>query len=77
MLWHPIETAPKDGRDVLIYACHPEDRAGGEVHVASWNRRDREWLVCGDYRIGDEDDGLEVTHWSDVPPGPFKREGSH
>lgn len=34
MQWQPIETAPKDGTDILVYC----ERAGlGFVHIAFWS----------------------------------------
>ena len=59
--WQPIETAPKNGTDVLIYAR-------GSYAVASWDGQ--EWRDMGD--IGwagmDGSDGNQPTHWMPLTP---------
>lgn len=55
--WQPIETAPKDGRQVLI-AC-PE-----YIHIAFWNG--------ASWDDGDFQDNLGTfwTHWMPLPNPP-------
>lgn len=65
--WQPIETAPRDGRDVLLH--FPEtDEEGDEQIAGYWNC---EWMMTGvqgamvtplDYR--------RPTHWRPMPKGP-------
>lgn len=70
--WRPIETAPKDGTHVDLWA--------GEERVADcrWNISRRRWehWGWGDY------DGMDMvkvdfepTHWIPIPSAPLKEEG--
>lgn len=59
MNWQPIETAPKDGEYILVYA--------GRVTVA--------WFSDGEWLDGMNHDGYEhethsPTHWMPLPPPP-------
>ncbi|MEI3803141.1 DUF551 domain-containing protein [Agrobacterium sp. CCNWLW32] len=61
--WQPIETAPKDGSDVLLSSPNWH----GDVVVGCWSFegwRDRE-----------DSDKLEPTHWMPLPAAPAKQEG--
>ncbi len=63
--WQPIETAPKDGSDVLLSSPNWH----GDVVVGCWSFegwRDRE-----------DSDKLEPTHWMPLPAAPAKQEGGH
>lgn len=63
--WQPIETAPKDGTEVLVY----EPLLGGEINFASWRVSDaytsggtwqtRQWLYTA-----------RPTHWMPIPNTP-------
>jgi hypothetical protein len=70
--WRPIETAPKDGTHVDLWA--------GEERVADcrWNISRSRWehWGWGDY------DGMDMvkvdfepTHWIPIPSAPLKEEG--
>ena len=71
--WRPIETAPRDGTLVLLWA----ESIG--LHVAylhqewSWTkfRVIRTWqaLWC-EKQSGDEDEGIKPTHWMPLPEPP-------
>ena len=60
--WQPIETAPRNGRN--IWAAYPD----GEGHVfqteAWWSAQDHEWQEA----FGCEK--LEPTHWMPLPAPP-------
>lgn len=61
--WQPIESAPKDGSDVLLSSPHWH----GDVVVGCWSFegwRDRE-----------DSDKLEPTHWMPLPAAPENAEG--
>lgn len=61
-MWQPIETAPKDGADVLVYG-------EGSYAVASWNGE--EWRDMGDIGwAGMYGDGNQPTHWMPLPEAP-------
>lgn len=63
--WQPIETAPRDGTEVLVYArvLHPEKWG---VHLepiicAASYHPDAGWCVC---------EIRDVTHWRPLPTPP-------
>jgi hypothetical protein len=73
MNWQPIETAPKDGRPVLLFV--PDLRGDNPDWItARW-----EWSTIehGDWRLiqagsyaGDSDICGDPTHWAALPLGP-------
>jgi hypothetical protein len=67
--WQPIETAPRDGTEVLV-AC-PFDDGSYEMSVASW------WVKSWAARGRDNDVRLPMlildrqpTHWMRLPADP-------
>lgn len=61
--WHPIETAPKDGTDVLLSSPHWH----GDVVVGCWSFEG--------WRDRDDSDKLAPTHWMPLPAAPETEEG--
>ena len=57
--WQPIETAPTDGRLVIVYA-EAHDGLDGFVTAARWHE-DAGWCV---------DELRPVTHWMPLPEPP-------
>lgn len=55
--WQPIETAPKDGTDILVFS--PES---GEMFVAYYKRG--EWFFAVNNTLSC------VSHWRDLPEPP-------
>lgn len=77
--WQPIETAPRDGTQILLCrAWDAEGRAitgdswGLHVQVAAWwgDKEDGEWIV---YCSFPDEPRLffEPTHWMPVPRNPL------
>lgn len=69
--WRKIETAPKDGRDVLLYSEIWEETLGA-VQIASWDR-DEGWIFQSALDIDGLDDDVAdygPTHWMPLPPPP-------
>jgi len=69
-LWQPIETAPKDGTEILVYGIATGELGGvheePEVWKVSWFFKD--WSLCGG-------EGYSVwvdspTHWMPLPEAP-------
>lgn len=71
--WQPIETAPRDGSFVLLWAPDYADRPGlgqwCEV-VAAWSS-DIGTMDDGPGILTDECDG--PTHWAPIPEPPHAR----
>jgi len=69
MDWHPIGTAPKDGRDILLYA--PESPVNGEpVYVAvSWQVIGGSGFWRGGFDSNHEplEAKGEFSHWMPIP----------
>jgi len=62
--WQPIETAPKDGRRILVYA-----ETWPEIAVAEW--RDKGITLEG-WRLHpfNDIDPEPLTHWMPLPEPP-------
>ena len=68
MNWQPIETAPRDGTEILLYVgtlCH-------DYGVAWWNG---EWWEMGSRECAGMKDRFDVefgapTHWMPLPEPP-------
>ena len=54
--WQPIETAPKDGTEILV--VEPD----GEMYVAFWNIYESLWFYGVDLCV--------PTHWMPLPQPP-------
>ena len=63
MRWQPIETAPKDGTEVLMF-CAPD-----EMVTALWSYSHWSLVQCGSYA---DDSYLfsDPTHWMPLPAPP-------
>ena len=73
MKWEPIETAPKDGRKIILWC----DRFG--LSIGSWRV---DWGHSGDesplwlrddyddFSCGYASTPLDPTHWMPIPEGP-------
>lgn len=63
--WQPIETAPKDGSQILLYGRVDSDRAFR--HIGFWSERWNDWL--------DMTMSFSVpTHWMPLPAPPESEE---
>ena len=67
MSWQPIETAPKDGSDILFWSQRGGYFAGNwppECRPGSWEKARGRWT-------GSSDRKAEIaTHWQPLPPPP-------
>ncbi|MCB9902368.1 MAG: DUF551 domain-containing protein [Planctomycetes bacterium] len=65
--WQPIETAPRDGTDVLVFRDYS---SGARYAVASFDGE--EWRDIGDIGwAGMDGDDNQPTHWMPLPTGPL------
>lgn len=72
--WQPIETAPKDGSEILVYGGHydsdlnskPDEEESGVSHV--WASKSEAFSICGSCYYGAYI--LNPTHWMPLPPPP-------
>jgi hypothetical protein len=70
MDWKPIESAPRDGRHVLLYRL----MWGGNIQqVCFW--RDNGWYIWDYGRLDAIDDLGGITHWMDLPEPPTSAKG--
>ena len=66
--WQPIETAPKDGRDLLLWdGISPED--GPSVMIGQWVPRVGSTRGVWVASYGD-DYYITATHWMPLPEPP-------
>lgn len=61
--WRPIETAPRDGRQVLIFVNGLVRQARFSTH----RRAKTNWIVCWD---GHYSASSNPTHWMPLPEAP-------
>jgi hypothetical protein len=68
--WQSIETAPKDGRMILVYpsSCWTDDTEG-DFEVTYWDEDMGKFAQCS-Y----PDDYSGPTHWQPLPPAPRDQE---
>ena len=67
-MWKPIETAPKDGTEILV---HAKDRPiGKSMTVAFWVSHGWAFLESplGVLYLGDD-----ITHWMPLPESPEEK----
>ena len=65
--WKPIETAPKDGRLVLVF------NNDGNVYQAAWSTVLEKWIFASADQHGCgccAGDGDSPTHWMPLPAPP-------
>lgn len=75
MEWQPIETAPKDGTDVIVMYMHINTQI---VHNAFWNDyedADKDEIGWWSYEHSEVsriklDDWMSPTHWMPLPAPP-------
>lgn len=61
MDWQPIESAPRDGTTVLLFA------PGWDAPKTGWTYGKDEWQDCP-YSVARAD--YAPTHWQPLPPPP-------
>lgn len=66
--WMPIETAPRDGTDVLLFGPAPYGRPRPPL-VAGWYDKG---VIPGWYSYDEIEAELDMapTHWMSLPPAP-------
>lgn len=68
--WQPIETAPRDGENILLWSPVWEMSFG--VQIGYWDER---WNFAEMFLDPDDDEG-QPTHWLSLPTPP-QTEGSN
>jgi hypothetical protein len=73
--WQPIETAPRDGRAILVLLRPRQNTAavkiawGTDVRIAHWNVANETWrLMAKNY---DACADHVLSHWMPLPPAPI------
>jgi hypothetical protein len=79
--WHPIDTAPKDGTPLLLFAADGRIGLGyfepQEFDGCKWTNQSAAWIGLENGRVRLVFGGLEpedATHWT-LPPGPPRDSG--
>jgi len=69
--WLPIESAPKDGENVMLYA--PTENY--EVCIGWYGDTTKKWFACGSEATASDGAGdwqtvYQPTHWMPLPAPP-------
>ena len=67
--WRPIETAPKDGSWVDLWAYFPEHDLAKRVPSAKWDREVNNWRYSY-WHFGQYKYPPTITHWQPIPAPP-------
>lgn len=74
--WQPIETAPKDGTDILVFQpkfvkYNIDSWQRNRMAVVSWNTTN--WTIShvGGWECEEEFDWDALTHWMPLPEAPL------
>jgi hypothetical protein len=75
--WQPIETAPRDETEILLYC--PKHYFGGGVYVGWWRGGgDGYWVAPGQYMDWNDSNvgaySTSATHWMPLPNPPSPQE---
>lgn len=73
--WKPIDTAPKDGTAVLLWArlsTYPPEPDNYFRIVGFWHRAIARWKVAPEHLNAQEE--LIATHWAPLPQPPQRPE---
>jgi hypothetical protein len=62
MGWHPIETAPKESRAILVWTPRYQN-----IYAVNWDALSKWWVIWGGGLRGLND---EPTHWMPLPQPP-------
>jgi|ERR1700723_33065 len=67
--WQPIETAPRDGKIVLLFG-RDADGDNWKMKTGSWNRFENQWYWDGRTIKGYD---IQPSHWQPLPEPPEKQ----
>ena len=72
--WQPIETAPKDGADVLLWERYSDVPFVGYWYekrfIKKWAVNTEHYCINGDASFGDQLTQNLITHWMPLPDPP-------
>ena len=75
-IWRTIETAPKDGTDILLHWSEGHG-LDGSILLAFWSdsggqdpEHDQWYMYTDDGHGGEPLEGKEATHWQPLPEPP-------
>jgi uncharacterized protein DUF551 len=68
--WQPIETAPRDGTNIMLYYPLKEVNESWEgIVFCYWNKWENNWVWSGRARRTFSR-GFQPTHWMPLPEPP-------
>lgn len=73
--WQPIETAPKDGRHVLLAVTNDPPNFPGYVSEGYYEEDRDCWYQANTHWTDQFDGALYPSHWMPLPEPPAIREG--
>jgi uncharacterized protein DUF551 len=71
--WQPIETAPKDGSNIMLYyPLEGLDKSWERIVFCYWSERENNWVWSG-RACRTFSRGFQPTHWMPLPEPPNER----
>jgi hypothetical protein len=67
--WRPIETAPRDGTTLDLWAYFPEHDKARRIADAFWNTEENAWQLGG-FNSKQFSYPPTISHWMPLPAAP-------
>jgi hypothetical protein len=67
--WKAVDSAPKDGSSILLYArCTIDPHHNFSPVVGRWDQQLMQWKIATEYL--DQSGELVPSHWTEIPKPP-------
>jgi len=70
--WQSIETAPKDGTEIILCYYWNADQSLKFIKSTHWSDNDKNWKTFSEFFISNIEQHFTVTHWMPLPNPPTK-----